>query len=195
MEKPPHASNVSLDAPPSGQFLTSFQRKLLVKSLQTDLRPEHRQRIEIMLLADQGQSQTQICKALGCAQETARYWIAIAKTGQAHQWNAHTTGRPKVVNEQYRDRLRELVSSSPRDQGYPFQRWTAHWLGKHLAKELGIQVSDRYINYLLKEMGLSTRSQQSQPQREESEPPQSKVTIRDLPISAPMPINLPLHLF
>jgi hypothetical protein len=48
-----------------GQCLTPFQRKLLLKSLQTDLRPEYRRRIEIMLLADTGQSQAQICKALG----------------------------------------------------------------------------------------------------------------------------------
>jgi hypothetical protein len=49
------------------------------------------------------------------------------------------------------------VSHSPREYGYPFQRWTAQWLGKHLAKELGIKVSDCHINRLLKEMGLSTR--------------------------------------
>jgi len=40
----------------------------------------------------------------------------------------------------YLGRLKELVSHSPREYGYPFQRWTAQWLGKHLAKELGIKV-------------------------------------------------------
>jgi hypothetical protein len=38
-----------------GQYLTPFQRKLLLKSLQAELRPEYRRRIEIMLLADSGQ--------------------------------------------------------------------------------------------------------------------------------------------
>ncbi|NJM74367.1 MAG: helix-turn-helix domain-containing protein, partial [Scytonema sp. RU_4_4] len=57
-----------------GQYLTPFQRQLLLKNLETDLRPEYRRRIEIMLLADIGQSQTQICEALKCSQETARYW-------------------------------------------------------------------------------------------------------------------------
>jgi putative transposase len=47
-----------------GQCLTSSQRKLLLKSMQADLPPESRRRIEIMLLANTGQSQTQICKAL-----------------------------------------------------------------------------------------------------------------------------------
>lgn len=101
-----------------GQYLTPFQRKLLHKSMQADLRPEYRRRIEIMLLADTGQSQAQICKALGCSQETARYWIVMAQTGLAHNWNDCPMGRPKTVNEQYLDRLKELVSHSPRDYGY-----------------------------------------------------------------------------
>ncbi len=139
-----------------GQYLTPLQRKLLLKSLQTDLRSEYRRRLEIMLLADTGQSQAQICKALGCSQETARYWISMAQLGQAHHWNDRPMGRPKTVNEQYCDRLKELVSHHPREQGYPFQRWTAQWLSKHLAKELGIKISDCHINRLLKQMGLST---------------------------------------
>lgn len=140
-----------------GQCLTPFQRKLLLNSLQASLRPEYRRRIEIMLLADTGQSQSQICKALGCSSEMARYWIVMAQTGHAHHWSDYPMGRPKTVNEQYLARLKELVSHSPREYGYPFQRWTAQWLGKHLAKELGIKVSDCHINRLLKEMGLSTR--------------------------------------
>lgn len=144
------------------QFLTPFQRKLLLKSLETEQRQEYRRRIEIMLLADAGQSQTQICEALGCSQETARYWITMTRTGQAHTWNDHPIGRPKTINNEYLQRLKELVSNSPRDYGYPFQSWTGQWLGKHLAKEFCIEISDRHINRLLKQMGLSTSSQRKQ---------------------------------
>jgi transposase len=140
-----------------GLYLTPFQHKLLLKNLEGDLRPEYRRRIEIMLLADAGQSQAQICQTLGCSQEMARYWITVAQTGNAHQWSDRPMGRPKTVNEQYLNRLKELVSHSPRKYGYSFQRWTAQWLSKHLAKELGIEVSPQHINRLLKEMGLSTR--------------------------------------
>lgn len=139
-----------------GQYLTPFQRKLLKKSLQTDLRPEYRRRIEIMLLADEGCSQAQICEALLCSQETARHWMVMVQTGQAHQWNDRPIGRPKTVNEQYLARLKELASSSPREYGYAFRRWTGQWLSKHLAKELGIEISACHINRLLKQMGLST---------------------------------------
>jgi transposase len=138
-------------------YLTPRERELLLKSLQTDLRPEYRRRIEIMLLADAGQSQAQICEALLCAQETARYWITMAQTGQAHSWDDRAMGRPKTVNEQYLARLQQLVNHDPRKYGYSFSRWTGQWLAKHLAKELDITVSAGYINMLLKKMGLSAR--------------------------------------
>ena len=138
-------------------LLSDEQRSRLQQSLLTPLRPEYRRRIEIMLLADQGYSQTQICERLGCSHETARYWIAIAKAGCALQWRDRPMGRPKVINAAYRDRLHELATRSPKEFGYPFRRWSAHWLAKHLETELGIKISTRYVNYLLKEMGLSTR--------------------------------------
>ena len=141
-----------------GQCLSPCQRKFLHKSLQTEIREEYRRRIEIMLLADGGQSQAQICQIVGCSSETARYWSAIAQSGQAHNWDTQPMGRPKTVNEKYLERLKELVSHSPCKYGYPFQRWTAQWLGKHLVKELDIEISHCHINRLLKQMGLSTRS-------------------------------------
>ena len=161
-------------------YLTPFQRKLLLKSLEIDLRPEYRRRIEIMLLADAGQSQTQICKALGCSQEAARYWIAIASSGNAHHWSDRPLGRPKAVNEQYLARLKELASHSPREYGYPFERWTGQWLSKHLAKELGIKVSSCHINRLLKEMGLSTRPRIHTTENYFSHQQNSGITIGDL---------------
>jgi transposase len=66
-------------------------------------------------------------------------------------------GRPKTITNEYILHLKELVGHSPKTYGYPFSRWTAAWLGFHLAKELGIEVSDRHINRLLQRMGLSTR--------------------------------------
>ncbi len=140
-----------------GQLLTFVQREYLQQQLQTNLRLEYRRRIEIMLLADQGHSQAQICEILQCSHETARYWIAMAQTGQVHLWKNLPIGRPKTINDEYLTRLKELVSQSPREFGYSFRCWTAQWLSKHLASELGIEVSDRHINRLLKKMGLSTR--------------------------------------
>lgn len=143
-----------------GKYLTPFQRRLLEKDLQTkELRPEYQRRIKIMLLADEGLGKVQISKALKCTQETARYWMGQARAGQAHNWQDCPRGRPKVTNAEYLARLKELVTGSPHDYGYSFERWTGQWLSKHLKKELGIELSSRHINRLLKQMGLSTRKQ------------------------------------
>ncbi|MGB7444049.1 MAG: helix-turn-helix domain-containing protein [Coleofasciculaceae cyanobacterium] len=164
------------------QLLTPFQRKLLQKSLQQDdFAEQYRQRIEIMLLADEGKSQVKICQTVGCCHGTARYWILMAKAGNAHQWEEQPLGRPKVVNEQYLKRLRELASQSPKEFGYSFRRWTANWLSKHLAKEFGIEVTARHIHRLLKEMGLSTRPKANNKEANLSQPSlNDHIAIRNL---------------
>jgi transposase len=83
-----------------------------------------------------------------------------------------TVGRPKIVSADYLNRLRELVSHSPRQFGYPFDRWTANWLQRHLGREFDCIVSDRHINRLLKQMGLSTRHKKERA---------AMITIADLP--------------
>lgn len=147
-----------------GKYLTSFQRKLLQKILQQDLSDKQRQRIQIMLLADEGKNQVQICQKLGCCQATARHWITMARTNQAHHWRSNPIGRPTLVHEEYLQRLKQLVTQSPqevnvpnKDYQYPFRRWTAQKLSQHLHAELGIKVTPQHLNRLLKQMGLSTR--------------------------------------
>lgn len=141
------------------KYLTQFQRKTLHKILQEENLPQkYRQRIEIMLLADEGKTQSQISEMLGCSRVTVRHWVLVAKSGEAHNWEDFPLGRPKTVNDDYRERLKEIVSRSPKEFGYSFRHWTAQWLSKHLASELGVEVGIRHINRLLKEMGLSTRS-------------------------------------
>ncbi|AFZ01509.1 helix-turn-helix domain-containing protein [Calothrix sp. PCC 6303] len=142
----------------AGKYLTSFQRKFLQKKQQENLSNSYRQRIEIMLLADEGKTQVEICRIVGCCPATARHWMHIARAGMAHQWQDCPLGRPKAIDSKYIERLQELLAMSPRDCGYGFKRWTVGWLAKHLAKELGIEVSDRHLKRVLKQMGLSTIS-------------------------------------
>lgn len=173
----------------SSKYLTSFQKKLLQTSLEDKtISEKYRQRIEIMLLADDGKTQSQICKILNCSVVTVRHWTLLASMGQAHNWQSSPLGRPKSVSEEYRQRLKELIEQSPKSINIPgtqykytYDRWTANKLAHHLAKELGISFSDRHIRRLLKEMGLSTRTQKHQ--RQSSNSPQgtkNRLVIDDL---------------
>ncbi|MBW4433352.1 MAG: helix-turn-helix domain-containing protein [Pelatocladus maniniholoensis HA4357-MV3] len=176
------------------KFLTPFQRKLLLKHLQTDLQPEYRRRLEIMLLADMGKSQAEICRILGCSQEMARYWIAMVQAGLAHQWNERPKGRPKTVNKQYLERLQELVTHSPREYGYAFTNWTAQWLSKHLAFELGIEISDRHINRLLKQKGLSTKHKYQEGKQETEQFKNVGIQIVDLQSNSELNVDCSFNL-
>jgi transposase len=138
-------------------YLTQFQKGLLEKSLQTEDRKVYRQRIQIILLADQGISQTSICQILNCATDTARYWIIITKMGLTHFCSEISFGRPKKINDEYLVRLQQLISHSPKDYGYSFNRWSGQSLSKHLTKEFEIEISSRHLNRLLKDMGLSCK--------------------------------------
>jgi transposase len=149
-----------------GRYLTNFQRQLLEKNLKTETSPEYRQRIEIMLLADEGQTQTQICRALSCSPLTARHWIFMAKSGQAHNWQAQPIGRPKTVTSDYLDRLKQLMNASPRELGYPFSRWTGQWLSKHLSQEFNIEVTARHINRLIEEMSADINAADNMAQKQ-----------------------------
>jgi transposase len=174
--------------------LTVFQRKYLEKSLKQSLSKQYFKRIKIMLLADEGKTQTQICQELGCSHSTARHWITLAKSGQAHQWNSNAIGRPQTVNDRCLQRLRELVTQSPRevkvpnrDFTYHTRQWTAKKLSEHLWAELGIKISDRHINRLLKQIGLSTRPksnnlEKNDPKKSETnQSSKSGIVIRDIP--------------
>jgi transposase len=174
----------------SSQYLTPLQRKLLLRNIKTDLRPEYRLRIEIMLLADVGVSQAEICNLLGCSQATARCWIYIAQTGKFYLWNDRPVGRPKIVSSAYIKRLEELVIGSPREYGYSFRRWTALWLKRHLAKELGIEVTERHISRMLKELGLSThQSDRKRIDTNMADAQSQRIIIRDLPLDISTSLN------
>jgi transposase len=145
-------------------YLTSFQRRLLQESMKEELPSSYKQRLEIILLTDDGKTQVEICRTLGCSTATASRWIQLTKAGLAHKYLDCPVGRPKIVTDEYMESLQGLLKNSPRDYGYPFKTWTISWLGKHLAKEMGIEVSDSHLKRVMRDLGLSTRSK-AQPEK------------------------------
>ena len=139
-------------------YLTPCQRQMLAENLHQDLPHAYRQRLEIMLLTDRGKSQAEICRKLGCCTATASRWILLTKTGLAHQYLDCPVGRPKIVTAEYIELLGALLQHSPSHYGYPFKNWTVNWLGKHIAKEIGIEISESHLKRVMGELGLSTRT-------------------------------------
>jgi transposase len=140
-------------SPPLGKYLSPSQRQDLSEILRSGTLPEiDRKRIQIILLADEGKSQAEICKLLDCTAATASKWILIAESGASDRWQKYRRGRPPKVDQPYLDRLKELISKSPRDFGYSFNRWSGVWLARHLEKEFGIELTPTHINRLRKQL-------------------------------------------
>jgi transposase len=145
--------------------LNDFQYKRLQKALvNPQLSDRNRVRIEIMLHFSKGATQKEICHRLRCSPATARTWIQVVQSGQAHRWEEFCQdGRPKILEEQHCDRLFELVKyHSPKDFKFAFSAWTAKALQTQLLREFKIDVSTRHINRVLREAGLSRREQEPQ---------------------------------
>ena len=77
------------------------------------------------------------------------------------------------------DRLKQLMSASPRDLGYPFSRWTGQWLSKHLAQEFNIDVTARHINRLIEEMSSEIAAAKTAEQQQQGRKPR-QISIADL---------------
>ena len=132
-----------------------------------------------MLMADDGKSQAEIAKMPGCSPVTVRHSTLVASSGKAHHWKDSAIGRPKEADTAYLERLKELVSQTPKSVKIPNQeytyvrhRWTASLLSQHLRTELGVEISPRHINRLLNQMGLSLRVK-----NESSEQPSLQIAV------------------
>jgi transposase len=165
-----------LDDSKVGEYLTQFQREMFEARLSEDLPNSHLKRIRIMLLADEGKTQKQICQFLGCSSSMVRHWMQVARSGTAHQYWQESLGRPKVVTDTYIERLKELIVNSPRCYGYNFSRWTTNFLCKHLNTEFDIELSDSHFKRLLKSLNLSTKQKKSVATNSK----QGRIFLRDL---------------
>lgn len=137
----------------TGKYLSLSQRQQLLEILTEPNIPNiDRKRIQIILFADEGKSQSEIRKLLDCTAATASKWILIAESGKIDRWQKYRRGRPSKVDQLYLDRLKELISKSPRDFGYSFNRWSGVWLAQHLEKEFGVALTPTHINRLRKQL-------------------------------------------
>jgi len=131
-------------------FNTTFQqRKLHKKKFARQFTVL--QRIEIAPASRRRNAESTNCQSLEVFSRDCAYWITLARAGQAHNWDAFRLVDRMLMTNIWSG-CEELVSHSPRDYGYPFQRWTARW---HLAKIPALRSAIAAV--LLKEMGLSTR--------------------------------------
>jgi transposase len=66
-------------------------------------------------------------------------------------------GRPRRLQVEHLQRLRQTVLTSPRKLGYAFTAWTLPRLAEFLQRQTGVTVQPHYLGRLLHRMGIARR--------------------------------------
>jgi transposase len=137
--------------PPAKNFLTSSQVSQLQQALKESELPHVRERILIILLQNDGRTQQEISKFLGCSPRTVAYWCMHGDPDNLETLhNKRDREHYRKATPEYIELLLKTVECSPSDNGYEFGRWTAERLATYLTEQTGIDLSSSQFRRILK---------------------------------------------
>ncbi len=137
--------------PPAKNFLMSEQVTQLQQALKESTLPHVRERILIILLQNDGRTQQEISRFLGCSPRTVAYWCMHGDPDNLESLhNKREKEHYRKVTPEYIKLLLETVDKEPLDLGYEFGRWTAERLATYLAQKTGIDLSSSQVRRILK---------------------------------------------
>jgi transposase len=137
--------------PPAKKFLTSEQVIGLQKTLKESERSHVRERILIILLQNDGRTQQEISKFLGCSPRTVAYWCMNGDPDKLETLhNKRDYEHYRKATPEYIELLLKTVAQEPSSSGYAFGRWTAERLATYLTEQTGIELSSSQVRRILK---------------------------------------------
>ena len=137
--------------PPAKNFLTIEQVTRLQKTLKESELAHVRERILIILLQNEGRTQQEISKFLGCSPRTVAYWCMNGDPDKLETLhNKREYEHYRKATPEYIELLLKTVEQRPSDLGYEFGRWTAERLATYLTEVTGIELSSSQVRRILK---------------------------------------------
>ncbi len=135
---------------PAKGFLSQEQQRKLQKTLKEHEHPEIRERILILLLLNDGKTQLEIAKFLGCSLRKIAYWCVHGEPENLDSLkDERMSGNYKKATDEYIDLLLKTIDQEPSELGYEFGRWTAKRLATYLEIKTGIKLSGSQIRRIL----------------------------------------------
>lgn len=127
----------------------------LERALRTTRDRRHWVRLRGVVLAADGVPVAEICTALGCGSSAVYEWIAHWRRTRdpAELADAPRSGQPPRLKAEHRDRLEQLLGSSPEEHGYHTVGWTVPLLAVHFARVEGVPVSETTLRRVLHSLG------------------------------------------
>jgi len=137
--------------PPAKNFLTSEQVTQLQQALKESELPHVRERILIILLQNDGRTQQEISRFLGCSPRTVAYWCMHGDPDNLETLhNKREYEHNRKATPEYIELLLKTVNREPSELGYEFGRWTAERLATYLTEQTGIDLSSSQVRRILK---------------------------------------------
>src|SRR4028118_421534 len=132
-------------------FLTVEQVTRLQKTLKESELAHVRERILIILLQNEGRTQQEISKFLGCSPRTIAYWCMNGDPDKLETLhNKREYEHYRKATPEYIELLLKTVERRPSDLGYELGRWTAERLATYLTQTAGIELSSSQVRRILK---------------------------------------------
>ncbi len=136
---------------PAKNHLNSQQIEKLQKSLKEEEKANVREIILILLLLNDGKTQSKIAEFLGCSVNKVSYWCVKGYPDNLESLIDERMKRNhKKATDKYIDILLETIEKDPQKLGYDFGRWTAQRLATYLEESTGIKLSGVQVRRILK---------------------------------------------
>jgi transposase len=118
---------------PAKNHLNPKQIEKLQKALREEEKANIREKILILLLLNDGKTQSNITDFLGCSINKVSYWFLKGDPDDLESLiDERMKGNQKKVTDKYLEILLETIEKAPQELGYDFGRWTAQRLATYL---------------------------------------------------------------
>jgi len=129
---------------PAKNHLTPKQIEKLQKALKEEEKGNIRERILILLLLNDGKTQSKIAEFFGFSVNKVSYWCLKGDPDNLESLiDERMKGNHKKATDNYIKLLLETIEIEPQELGYDFVRWTAQRLATYLEKSTEIKLSRR----------------------------------------------------
>ena len=131
---------------PAKNHLNAEQVKKLQQALKQEENGQIRERILILLLLNDGKTQKEIAKFIGCSHNTICFWCVHGDPDNLESLkDDRMKGNHQKATEKYIEILLETIDKSPEELGYEFGRWSAKRLATYLEEVTGIKLSGSQV--------------------------------------------------
>jgi transposase len=128
------------------------------KAIRQDKRAEVRHRATVIRLLHLGYKPEEVAEQQMVSVPTIYNWHKLwREEGIEGLANKPRKGRKPKADENYCQKLEEILEKEPSEYGYRFAIWTSDRLRAHLEKETGISLSESRFRALMKKKGYRYR--------------------------------------